>query len=78
MVNLPKTKKFGWLGRGDLTSLFKSCEIDKVRGDLSSNVGNKRSFTSRPSDLQKLCLSISLAYFQEYSKFIYDNIKSIF
>ena len=48
---LPKTKKFGSVGRGDLTSLFKSCEIDRSRGDLSSNAGNKKSFTSRPSGL---------------------------
>ena len=24
---IPKTKKFGCVGRGDLTFLFKSCEI---------------------------------------------------
>ena len=35
---LPKTKKFGCVSRGDLTFLFKSGEIDKVRGDVSSNV----------------------------------------
>ena len=35
---LPKTKKFGCVSRGDLTFLFKSSEIDKVRGDVSSNV----------------------------------------
>ena len=53
--NLPKTKKFDCLGRGDLTSLFKSCEIDvEVRGDLSSKVGNKKRFTSRPSGLWKI------------------------
>ena len=26
---IPKTKKFGCVGRGDLTFLFKSCEMDK-------------------------------------------------
>ena len=35
---LPKTKKFGCVSRGDLTFLFKSGEINKVRGDVSSNV----------------------------------------
>ena len=53
-----------WLcgqGRPDFPFIFKSCEIDKVKGDVSSNVENKKSFTSRPSDRQKLCLSISLA-----------------
>ena len=28
------TKKFGCVGRGDLTSLFKSCEIDRSQGRL--------------------------------------------
>ena len=34
--NLPKTKKFGCGGRGDLTVtlLFKNCEIDKIHGRL--------------------------------------------
>ena len=67
-IHLPKTKKFGCGGRGDLTLLFKSCEIDKikVREDLSTistNVKDNKSSTSRPSDLQKLCLSISHVYF---------------
>ena len=31
---IPKTKKFGCLGRGDLTFLFKSCEIDRSQGRL--------------------------------------------
>ena len=31
---LPKTKKFGCVGRGDLTSLFKSCEIDRSQGRI--------------------------------------------
>ena len=29
---IPKTKKFGCVGRGDLTFLFKSCEIDRSQG----------------------------------------------
>ena len=60
---LPKTKKFGCVGRGDLTFLFKSCEIDKSQGDLSTNVEDNKSFTNRPSDLQNLCLSIILMSF---------------
>ena len=31
---IPKTKKFGCVGREDLTFLFKSCEIDKSQGGL--------------------------------------------
>ena len=31
---IPKTKKFGCVGRGDLTFLFQSCEIDKSQGRL--------------------------------------------
>ena len=31
---IPKTKKFGCVGRGDLTFLFKSCEIDRSQGRL--------------------------------------------
>ena len=31
---IPKTKKFGCVSRGDLTFLFKSCEIDKSQGRL--------------------------------------------
>ena len=62
---LPKTKKFGCVDRGDLTLLFfsKVVKLIKVRGDLSTNVDDNKSFTSRPSDLQKSCLSISLVYF---------------
>ena len=48
---IPKTKKFGCVGRGDLTFLFKSCEVDKSQGDLFSSVENNKSFTSRPSGL---------------------------
>ena len=32
--NLPKIKKFDCVGRGDLTFLFKSCEIDSSQGRL--------------------------------------------
>ena len=31
---LPKTKNFDYVGRGDLTSLFKSCEIDRSQERL--------------------------------------------
>ena len=31
---IPKTKKFGFIGMGDLTFLFKSCEIDRSQGRL--------------------------------------------
>ena len=37
---IPKTKKFGCVGRGDLTFLFKSCEMYESQGDLSSSVEN--------------------------------------
>ena len=62
---LPKTKNFDCVGRGDLTSLFfsKVAKLIEVRGDLSSNVENKKSFASRPSGMQRLCLSTSLMYF---------------
>ena len=33
-VIIPKTKKFGCVGRGDPTFLFKSCEIDRSQGRL--------------------------------------------
>ena len=33
-IIIPKTKKFGCVGREDLTFLFKSCEIDKSQGRL--------------------------------------------
>ena len=31
---IPKTKKFGCVGRGDLTFLFKSCEMYESQGRL--------------------------------------------
>ena len=64
-VYLPKTKNFDCVDRADLTFLFfsKVAKYIEIRGDLSSDVKNKKSFTSRPSGLQKLCLSISLMYF---------------
>ena len=33
-IYVPNTKKFGCVGRGDLTFLFKSCEIDKSQRRL--------------------------------------------
>ena len=47
------TKNFDCVGRGDLTSVFfsKVAKQIEVRGDLSSNVENKKRFTSRPSGL---------------------------
>ena len=33
-IYIPKTKKFDCMGRGDLTFLFKSCEIDRSQGRL--------------------------------------------
>ena len=48
---IQKTKKSGCVGRGDLTFLFKSCEIDKSQGrlikDLFSSMENNKSFTSK-------------------------------
>ena len=43
---LPKTKKFGCVCRGDLTLLFFSKVVKqmKVRGDLSTNVEDNKSF----------------------------------
>ena len=60
-----KPKSLVMWGRGDLTLLFFSKVVKqiKVRGDLSSNLENNKSFTSRPSGLQKLRRSISLVYF---------------
>ena len=50
-----------------LQDFFRFCVIDEkgilLRGDLSTNLDDNKSFTSRPSDLQKSCLSISLVYF---------------
>ena len=48
-INIPKTKKFDCLGRGNLTFFSKAVNYIEVRGDLSSTVENKESFTSRPS-----------------------------
>ena len=31
---IPKAKNFGYVGRGDLTLLFNSCEIDESQGRL--------------------------------------------
>ena len=37
---IPKTKKFGCVGRGDLTFFSKVVKYMKVRGGLSSRVEN--------------------------------------
>ena len=37
---IPKTKKFGSVGRGDLTFFSKVVKYMKVGGDLSSRVEN--------------------------------------
>ena len=76
---LPKTKKFGCVGRGDLTLLFFSKVVKqmKVRGDLSTNVEDNKSLKSRPSDLQNYALPLALVT-SKNNKSIYKNIKSIF
>ena len=50
---LPKTKKFGCVGWGDLTLLLYSKVVKqiKVRRDLSTKVEENKSFTSRPSGM---------------------------
>ena len=60
-----KTKNFDFVGRGDLTSLFfsKVAKKKEVRGDLFNSLENNKGFISRPSELRKLCLSISFVYF---------------
>ena len=62
IYNLPKTKKFGCVDRGDLTSLFfsKVAKSVEVRGDLCSNVENKKSFTSLPSNRQNYALALNV------------------
>ena len=49
----------------------------KVSGDLSNNVEDNKSFTSRPSDLQNYALPLVLCTFKN-NKSLYKNIKSIF
>ena len=56
IIHLPKTKNFGCGGREDITLLFRSCEIDKikVKGDLSTistNLKDNKNSTSRTSGL---------------------------
>ena len=69
-IHLPKTKKFGCVGRGDLTSfLFKSCEILEVRGDLSINVENKKSLRVDRQAYKNYALALVLCAF--------NNSKSI-
>ena len=63
---IPKTKKFDCLGRGDLTLLFYSKVVKQieVRGDLSSTVENKESFTSRPSAWENYASALVLCPFK--------------
>ena len=51
-VKFTKNQKVWLCCRGDLTSLFfsKVAKYTEVKGDLSSDVENKKSFSSRPSD----------------------------
>ena len=70
ILYLPKTKKFGCVGRGDLTSLlFKSCEILEVRGDLSITVENKKSSRVDRQACKHYALALTLCAF--------NNSKSI-
>ena len=74
-----KNQKVWLCGRGDLTSLFfsKVAKLTEVRGNFSSNVGNEKSFTSRPSDCKNYALVQVLCTIKN-SKSIYKYIKSIF
>ena len=77
---LPKTKKFGCVGRGDMTLLLFSKVVKwmKVRGDLSTNVEDNKSFTSRPSDLQNYALPLVLCTFKNNkSIYVMDNGETI-
>ena len=70
-VYLPKTKKFGCVGRGDLTSLFlsKVVKILEVRGDLSINVENKKISRINRQACKNYALALVLCAF--------NNSKSI-
>ena len=68
-IYLPETKKFGCMGRGDLTFLFKSCEILEVRGDLSINVENKKSLRVDCQACKNFALALVL--------YAFNNSKSI-
>ena len=70
-IYLPKTKKFGCVGRGDLTSLFfsKVVEILEVRGDLSISVENKKSYRVDRQACKHYALALTLCAF--------NNSKSI-
>ena len=70
-IYLPKTKKFGCVGRGDLTSFFfsKVCEILEVRGDLSISVENKKSSRVDRQACKHYALALTLCAF--------NNSKSI-
>ena len=70
-IYLPKTKKFGCVGRGDLTSHFfsKRCEILEVRGELSINVENKKSSRVDRQACKNYALALVLC--------VFNNSKSI-
>ena len=75
-----KPKSLACVDRGDLTLLsFQSCEIDKSQGDLSTNVDDNKSFTSRPSDLQNHALALVLSTFKNnksnrFSRYIINAV----
>ena len=69
MKYIPETKKFDCMGRGDLTFLFKICEILEVRGDLSINVENKKSLRVDRQAYKNYALALVLCAFN-YSKSI--------
>ena len=70
-IYLPRTKKFGCVGRGrpDFSFLFKSCEILEVRGDLSINVENKKGSRVDRQGCKNYALTLVLCAF--------NNSKSI-
>ena len=71
ILHLLKTKKFGFMGRGDLASLFfsKSCEMLEVKGDLSISVENKKSLRVDRQACKHYALALTLCAF--------NNSKSI-
>ena len=70
IIYLPKTKKFGCVGRRhDFSFLFKCCEILEVRGDLSINVENKKSSRVDCQACKHYALALTLCAF--------NNSKSI-
>ena len=75
MVKFTKNQKVWSCLRGDLTSLFfsKVAKYAEVRGDLSSNVGNKKSFTSRASVLLKIMQHVENRFDVLMNRFIILN-----